>query len=77
MKLNITILILIILLKSNSITGQAEEDYLLKSRHQKTAAWILLGGGVALCMTGSLTELRGIADLFTTQSNNKINKGED
>jgi len=27
-------------------------DYLQKSQHQKTAAWILLGGGIALAITG-------------------------
>lgn len=29
-----------------------KQDYLLKSKHQKTAAWVLLGGGLALTVTG-------------------------
>jgi hypothetical protein len=30
------------------------EDYLKKSKNQKTAAWVLLGGGSALIITGLL-----------------------
>jgi len=34
-------------------TSQSTQgDYLQKSKHQKTAAWILLGGGIALAVTG-------------------------
>jgi len=29
-----------------------ETDYLQKSRNQKTGAWVLLGGGVAMAVTG-------------------------
>ena len=29
-----------------------ETDYLQKSRNQKTAAWLLLGGGIAMTVTG-------------------------
>ena len=29
-----------------------ETDYLQKSRNQKTAAWVLLGGGLAMAVTG-------------------------
>ena len=72
MKLNVTILMLMILLISNSITAQTKEDYLLKSKHQKTAAWILLGGGIALGTTGSLIKLN---DLLTREPNKKIKIG--
>ena len=29
-----------------------KQDYLLKSHHQKTVAWIMLGGGSAFFLTG-------------------------
>jgi hypothetical protein len=29
-----------------------KQDYLQKSKHQKTAAWLLLGGGAAFTITG-------------------------
>jgi len=38
---------------SNALT---REQYLQKSKHQKTAAWILLGGGVALGVTGVIVD---------------------
>ncbi len=31
---------------------KTKEDYLKKSRHQKTAAWIMLGGGALLAVAG-------------------------
>jgi len=37
---------------SNSPT--VNTDYLKKSKHEKTAAWILLGGGTAMIITGSI-----------------------
>ena len=33
-------------------TSLPKEDFALKSKHQKTAAWILLGGGAVLTTTG-------------------------
>jgi len=33
-------------------TPQAQTDYLKKSKHQKTTAWILLGSGATLILTG-------------------------
>jgi hypothetical protein len=33
-------------------TKLSHEDYMLKSKHQKTAAWVLLGGGAALLIAG-------------------------
>lgn len=32
----------------------AKQDYLLKSKHQKTTAWLLLGGGIALSSIGTV-----------------------
>ena len=32
----------------------AKEDYMKKSENQKTAAWVLLGGGAAFVLTGML-----------------------
>jgi len=29
-------------------------DYLRKSKNQKTAAWVLLGGGIAMTITGMI-----------------------
>ena len=31
-----------------------QSDYLQKSKHQKTAAWILLGGGAVLFIVGAV-----------------------
>jgi hypothetical protein len=38
---------------SNALT---KEEYLQKSKHQKTAAWVLLGGGLALGVTGIIVD---------------------
>ena len=38
-------------------------DYLKKSKNQKTAAWILLGGGTALIVTGLLIGTQNEASL--------------
>ena len=38
--------------KTNDAVPSVQKDYLQKSKHQKTAAWILLGGGTALIATG-------------------------
>jgi len=37
-------------------------DYLQKSRHQKTAAWILLGGGVAMVSSSLIVGLNEVAN---------------
>lgn len=36
-------------------TAQSKEDYLQKSRNQRTAGWIMLGGGVVLGAVGAAT----------------------
>lgn len=46
------------------------QDYLQKSKHQKTAAKILLGGGGVLFFTGSLIALNDIGNLFSGKVNN-------
>ena len=40
--------------KTNDTVPSIKTDYLVKSKNQKTAAWVLLGGGVALIGTGFL-----------------------
>lgn len=40
--------------KTNDSVPLIRTDYLQKSRNQKTAAWVLLGGGTALIGTGFL-----------------------
>jgi len=40
--------------KTNDSTPSIKTDYLVKSKNQKTAAWVLLGGGVALMGAGYL-----------------------
>ena len=37
-------------------------DYVKKSKSQKTAAWVLLGGGFALSTTGALISTRKVAE---------------
>ena len=40
--------------KTNDTIPAVKTDYLLKSKNQKTAAWVLLGGGTALIGIGFL-----------------------
>ena len=42
-----------------------KEDYLLKSRHQKTAAWILAGGGVTMTTIATLIALAEASTIAT------------
>jgi hypothetical protein len=37
---------------TNTPVSPVQTDYLKKSKHQKTAAWILLGGGAVFATTG-------------------------
>jgi hypothetical protein len=55
-----TIFMMLIAIASNSFCQQTstispltKTDYLAKSKRQKTAAWVLLGGGTAMVITGS------------------------
>src|SRR5215831_6211648 len=38
----------------DSLKSIASADYLRKSKNQKTAAWVLLGGGIAMAITGTV-----------------------
>ena len=75
MKLRATILMLMILLTSHSISAQTKDDYLLKSKHQKTTAWILLGTGTALVFTGYLIAFNGVVDLINGGHKGNIGTG--
>jgi hypothetical protein len=38
--------------QGNSLQSIKKTDYLQRSKNQKTAAWVLLGGGIAMTVTG-------------------------
>ena len=40
--------------QTNSHPSLTKQDYLQKSKNQKTTAWVLLGGGAALILVGDL-----------------------
>ena len=67
MKSITTLMMLMILLISLASSAQTKDDYLTKSKHQKTAAWIMLGGGAGLGLVGEIVGLRGFADLASGQ----------
>lgn len=53
--------------QDTSVKTFTKEDYLKKSKDQKTGAWILLSGGVVLAVTGYVVYLNSIEnsdDLF-------------
>ena len=64
----------------NTETPKVKADYLQKNKNQKTAAWILVGGGAALIVTGSIVwandinkaaetdPFEGIAAIYTSTS---------
>ena len=51
------------ILKANCQTPETstwtKEDYLKKSKNQKTAAWVLLGGGLGMAIGGFVINLNG------------------
>jgi len=51
--------------QTDSLKSIAKMDYLRKSKNQKTAAWILVGGGIAMVVTGTIVY------------NNAVNKAEE
>ena len=59
--------LLMILLTSHSLFAQTKDDYLLKSKHQKTAAWNMLGGGTTLLTVGGIIGIQGFANLPSGQ----------
>ena len=52
----ITLAFSVLVLFSYGQKALSKENYLLKSGHQKTAAWILLGAGAAMITTGALLQ---------------------
>ncbi len=69
MKSITALLMLMILLTSYTSTAQTKDDYLTKSKHQKTAAWVMLGGGWGLGIVGGIVGLHGLVDLGTGEVN--------
>jgi uncharacterized membrane protein len=51
--------------QSNPASVLTKQDYLQKSKNQKTAAWVLLGGGTAM-VGGSI--IWALQDIFSTSS---------
>lgn len=69
------LLLLMILLTSHCLPAQTKDTYLLKSKRQKTAAWIMVGGGTTLFFVGGIIGAHGFFDLLTGQfeeANNNI-----
>ncbi len=62
-----TLWALIILLTSHSSSAQTKDDYLLKSKHQKTTALVMLGGGACFGIVGSVVAIAGTTNLFRGQ----------
>jgi hypothetical protein len=50
--------------QSNTTATLTKKDYLLKSKNQKTAAWLFMGGGIGLTILG-----------FSTDNSNSGNTG--
>ena len=67
MKSITALMMLMILLTSHASSAQTKDDYLTKSKHQKTAAWIMLGGGFGLGIAGGIIGLNGTVDLLSGQ----------
>ncbi|MEO6135370.1 MAG: hypothetical protein ABIP35_09465 [Ginsengibacter sp.] len=63
----IVLLQLIIVVLSSQLFAQTKDDYLLKSNHQKTAAWVMLGGGTALLAVGGIIGIHSFSNLLTGQ----------
>jgi len=40
--------------QTDSLKSIAKTDYLRKSKNKKTAAWVLLGGGIAMAVAGTI-----------------------
>ena len=57
------------------LRAQTKNDYLLKSKNQKTAAWILLGAGVTLGFIGSYELFYGLTEIGNGQHHKKIGTG--
>jgi hypothetical protein len=69
------LMMLMILLAFFSLSAQTKDNYLLKSKHQKTAAWVMLGGGTTLLVAGGIIGTQVVADLYSGQfqkANNNV-----
>ena len=60
--------------QTNETTQLSKQDYLQKSKHQKTAAWLLLGGGTVLVTIGGLINAHEVYDPYSFDRNYS-NKG--
>jgi Kef-type K+ transport system membrane component KefB len=71
-KIGVLLFLFFIALQSNSQTIKpvTKEEYLKKSKNQKTAAWVLLGGGTALVITGASTSINHQRDNPYDQTRN-------
>lgn len=65
--------------QTNPSPALSKQDYLQKSKNQKTAAWIFLAGGGALTTTGLAIGINNAADefvdAFTGDKNNSFEIG--
>jgi phosphate/sulfate permease len=87
MKKNI-LFVLLLVVSTNAFSQQTNpsqkisgENYLKKSKNQKTAAWVLLGGGVALITTAFAVGMNDAAEdlagiLFLGEEQQSSNTGE-
>src|SRR5258706_10695840 len=51
-----------------------KQDYLQKSKHQKTAALIMLGGGATLFIVGGVIAAHDVVDIFSGHLQNANNE---
>lgn len=59
--------------QTNPIISKTKEDYLHRSKHQKTVAWILLGGGLVLTGLGiGVATASGIDHALGDKDNNNL-----
>lgn len=73
-KISLFFISLLFIINSFSQTQtNSKEYYQLKSKHQKTTAWIMLGGGGALFIASGLVGAHVFADLFSGDFNKANN----
>ncbi len=71
----IVMLQVILVLLTSGLSAQTKNDYLLKSKHQKTAAWVMLGGGTTLFVVSGMIGAHGFFNFLTGQfeeANNNV-----
>lgn len=57
------------------LSAQTKNDYLLKSKNQNTAAWVLLGAGLTLDFISTYELLYGISEIGNGLHHHKIGTG--